>query len=129
MNKFADGDATIYAFERILEIDTELSNDELPEKNYMDSLDLITLFRDGINNRIVELGYPSADIDNIPQKLKFIKEQFKNNNIEPISDATLKNWLTTTTPSDDTSGRDKVFKLCFALEMDAVKKAEFCQKG
>lgn len=128
MKKFQEGEFTRLAFERILEIDQTLT-EELPGIEEMESLDPAMLFREGINNRLVKLRF-NGDIDSVDCQIDFLRRQFQKNKVEPrISDATLKNWLTKAAPAGNEKGRENVFKLCFALEMNAGEAAEFFLKA
>lgn len=126
MEKFQEGEFTQLAFDRILEID-QTSTEELPGIEEMEFLDPAMLFREGINNRLVKLGF-NGDIDSVDCKIDFLRKQFQKNKVEPpVKDATLKNWMTNAAPND--KGRENVFKLCFALGMNAEETAEFFLKA
>lgn len=128
MEKFQEGESTQLIFERILEID-QTSTEELPGIEEMESLDPAMLFRGGINSSLVKLGF-NGDIDSADCKIDFLRKQFQKNKVEPrVSDATLKNWMTQAAPTSNDNGRENVFKLCFALEMNAEQTAEFFLKA
>lgn len=128
MEKFQEGELTQLVFEQILEID-QTSTEELPGIEEMEALDPAMLFREGINNRLVKLGF-NGDIDSIDYKIDFLCKQFQKNKVEPqVKDGTLKNWMTKAAPRSDDNGRESVFKLCFALEMSAEETAEFFLKA
>ena len=126
MYKFQDNTRTQLAMDEILGMDTQALEEELPGIEYLDSFEHSTPFRDGIDAQIRKLGYAGA-MDNTQGKINFILEQFKKHQIDPISKPTLKNWLTASAPDD--KGRENVYKLCFALEMDARQTAEFFHKN
>ena len=128
MEKFQEGEFTQLAFERILEIDQTLT-EELPGIEEMEFLDPAMLFQEGINNRLVKLGF-NGDIDSVDCKIDFLRKQFQKNKVEPrVSDVTLKNWMTKAAPTSNDNGRENVFKLCFALEMSDEETAEFFLKA
>lgn len=128
MEKFQEGELTQLVFERILEID-QTSTEELPGIEEMEALDPAMLFREGINKRLVKLGF-NGDIDSVECKIDFLRKQFPKNKVEPrVSDVTLKNWMTKAAPTGNDNGRENVFKLCFALEMSAEETAEFFLKA
>lgn len=127
-NKISDGEATQIAMDKILEMNTQADEDELPEKEYIETLTASAPFRDGINKRIAQLGYVD-DLTDVSKRVDFLTAQFEKHEIEPISKATLKNWLSKTSPAGDSAGRENMFKLCFALEMDAAETAEFFLKA
>lgn len=67
----------------------------------MEFLNQEMLFPEGINNRLVELGY-NRDIDSVDCKIDFLRKQFQKNNVEPrVSDVALKNWMTKAAPTSD----------------------------
>lgn len=128
MEKFQEGEFTQLAFEQILEIDQTIT-EELPGIEEMEFLDPAMLFQEGINNRLVKLGY-KGDIDRVDCKIDFLRKQFHKNMVEPrVSDVTLKNWMTKAAPTSNDNGRENVFKLCFALEMSDEETAEFFLKA
>ena len=128
MEKFQEGELTQLAFERILEID-QTSTEELPGIEEMELLDPVMLFQEGINSRLVKLGF-NGDIASVDCKIDFLRKQFQKNKVEPrVSDVTLKNWMTKAAPTGNDKGRENVFKLCFALEMNAEETAEFFLKA
>ncbi len=128
MEKFQEGELTQLFFERIIEIDQTLT-EELPGIEEMEFLDSAMLFQEGINNRLVKLGF-NGDIDSVDCKIDFLRKQFQKNKVEPcVSEATLKNWMTKAAPTSKDNGRENVFKLCFALEMSAEETAEFFLKA
>ena len=128
MEKFHEGELTQLVFERILELDQTLT-EELPGIEEMEFLDSAMLFQEGINNRLVRLGF-TGDTDSADCKIDFLRRQFQKNKVEPpISDVTLRNWMTKAAPASNEKGRENVFKLCFALEMSAWETAEFFLKA
>ena len=93
------------------------------------------MFRAGIDRQLLKLGYPGS-LDDPLEKVRFLQDQFQKNEVPPVSNATLTNWITRMTkggkpssPSTKANGRENVFKLCFALEMNAVETAEFMLKS
>lgn len=128
MEKFQEGEFTQLIFERILEIDQTLT-EELPGIEEMEFLDPAMLFQEGINRRLIKLGF-NGDIDSVDCKMDFLRKQFQKNKVEPrVNDVTLKNWMTKAAPTSNDNGRENVFKLCFALEMNAEETAEFFLKA
>ncbi len=128
-DKFTDQEATQYAMDRIYEIDTFLTEESLPEKEYINSLDRISPFQEGINKRILQIGY-SGDLTDIPERKKFLTGRYQKNGIKEPSDPTLRGWLSgARMPAANNTGREDVFRLCFALEMTAEETAEFFLKA
>ena len=65
--------------------------EELSGIEEMEFLNQEMLFPEGINNRLVELGY-NRDIDSVDCKIDFLRKQFQKNKVEPrVSDVALKN--------------------------------------
>ena len=129
LDKFTDQEATQYAMDRIYEIDTFLTEENLPEKEYIESLDRISPFQEGINKRILQIGY-SGDLADIPERKKFLTGQYRKNGIKEPSDPTLRGWLSgAKMPAANSTGREDVFRFCFALEMTAEETAEFFLKA
>ena len=75
-SKFTDQEATQYAMDRIYEIDTFLTEENLSEKEYIESLDRIAPFQEGINKRILQIGY-SGVLTDIPERKKFLTGQYR----------------------------------------------------
>lgn len=128
-SKFTDQEATRYAMDRIYEIDTFLTEENLSEKEYIESLDRILPFQEGINKRILQIGY-SGVLTDIPERKKFLTGQYRKNGIKEPSDPTLRGWLSgARMPAANSTGREDVYRLCFALEMTAEETAEFFLKA
>ena len=73
--------------------------EELSGIEEMEFLNQEMLFQEGINNRLVELGY-NRDIDSVDCKIDFLRKQFQKNKVEPrVSDVELKNWMTKAAPT------------------------------
>lgn len=87
MEKFQEGEFTQLVFERILEMDQTLA-EELLGIEEMESLNQEMLFQEGINNRLVELGY-NGDIDSVDRKIDFLRKQLQKNKVKlRVSDVT-----------------------------------------
>lgn len=128
-DKFADGEATQYAIRKISVMEAQATEDALLQKEYIDLLDTATPLRDGIQKRIVQLGY-SGNLEDIAGQKKFVLNKYHEHAITPPSGPTLRSWLSgAKMPAGSSTGRENVFRLCFALEMDAVKTAEFFLKS
>ena len=124
--RFQENTQTQYAIDAILDMDVQAS-EEISETEFWKSLEHQTQFQDGIDSGIIKLGYDGAK-DDVSAKVRFITEQFKKHDIDPVSTTTLKNWYTKATPGDNSASRPNVYKLCFALEMNAIETAEFFLK-
>lgn len=127
--KYNDGEATQIAMDIIFDMDTQVDEEKLPGKEYMESLDFATPFRDGINKQIAQIGYVD-DLTDVFKRKAFLIAQYQKYGIKQPSDPTLKSWLTgDKAPTGNNIGRENVFQLCFALEMNAVETAEFFLKA
>lgn len=131
MPKYEDGPLTALAEDRLEDwlrkMDPDV--DELPSKEFFEEYKPAELFREGIDNRLRELGYAGSQ-ENPKEKVAFLRAQFEKNKVAPVSNATLKNWLTRdAAPRSNQPSRENVFRLCFALEMDADQTARFMLKS
>lgn len=133
--KFEDGSLTRMAGKKIGELEEEFSEEGLPERKYFEELEPGTLFREGIDGRLFKLGYDSS-MDDPKKKVTFLQAQFEKNGVAPVSSATLTNWLTRVdkngkpaAPRTNQQNRENIFRLCFALEMDAADTAVFMLKS
>jgi len=134
MPKYEDDTLTMSAWEQILELDTT-AEDTLPAKDYFEQFTPADLFREGIDKRLCVLHY-AGSMDDPAEKIDFLLAQFQKNGVPPVSKVTLTNWMTRTdksgkasSPRTNQHGRENVFRLCFALEMDAVETARFMLKS
>lgn len=117
--------ATEYAYGKIFEFDFD--NCELPGKEYINSLNEITLFVDAVKKRVASIGYDGS-ADDISAIAKFILGLCKSEEIN-ISRQNINNWLISGMPANTASGRENVYKLCFALKMNAKETSEFFLKA
>lgn len=109
---------TEYAFDSFYELD--FSNEILPGIEYINSLDEITLFADALKKRATELGW----VESADTLINFLIGLCKNASVD-ISRQNITNWVDGITPSGNSAGRENVYKLCFALKMDASETKKF----
>ena len=121
MARFDDNQATQYAYGEIFNYD--FAQVDLPGREYFDSLDDTSLFVETVTNRAFELGY-QKDTDLVTFLMGLCKEA----NVV-LSRQTISNWLSKGAPASSESGRENIYKLCFALKMDALQTAEFFLKA
>lgn len=121
MARFDDNQATQYAYGEIFNYD--FAKVDLPGREYFDSLDDTSLFVEAVTNRALELGY-QKDTDLVTFLMGLCKEA----NVV-LSRQTISNWLSKGVPASSESGRENIYKLCFALKMDALQTAEFFLKA
>jgi len=125
---FAHSYASASYGDKIYELPADIEYEEMPAKEYFDTMDsdVTRLFKEKLCEQIARLN-PNINCSDDSEVVRFLTAQFKKHQMDGISSTTLKNWLTKASP--DSTGRANVFKLCFALEMNAVQTAEFFLKG
>lgn len=121
MQKYSDNQATQLAYGEIFNYDFDMV--ELPSKEYFDSLDDYLLFTDSVKNRARAIGYRD-DMDIVDFLVGLCKETGVG-----LSRATISNWMAKGSPASGESGRNNVYKLCFALRMNAEQTGEFFLKA
>lgn len=121
---YSDGEKTQMAFDELFALDYE--TDELPAKAYMDSLDDMKLFSEKMIKRIRILGYDGEE--DVNSMTAYILKRCQSEKIE-LSRQNITNWLTKGFPSGNELGRENVYRLCFALQMNAEQTKEFFLKA
>ena len=105
----------------------DFENNELPGKEDMEEIDCVATFFEYVYNHAVHCGY-SSDADDTRALVSYVFEKCKAANIN-ISRQTIVNWLTKGLPANTASGRENVYRLCFALEMNSQQVQEFFLKA
>lgn len=124
MKQYNNNEVTQFIEDRFFTYDFE--NEELPCKEDMEKINPSEGFLRYVHINATRCGY-SGEKD--AHKLaKFISEKSKAMGAE-ISVNTLKNWMTRMIPSNNEGGRENVYRLCFALNMNAEQTAEFFLKA
>lgn len=118
MNNSYKSNNTEYAFDSFYDLD--FLREELPGIEYINSLDEITLFSDALIKRAKELGWSEST----ETATNFIINLCKKAEVD-ISRQNIINWLEGVAPSSNMSGRENVYKLCFALKMNANETKKF----
>lgn len=99
-------------------------------KKDIDKFNNCTLFLEGILLRIKDLGYQGetyqVDKADIKEVLDFLCSLYKEEQME-VSRPALRNWLVKNPPNS--GSRELVYKLCFALKMDAEQTEKFFLKN
>lgn len=121
---YSDGEKTQLAFDELFSLDYE--PEALPAKEYMDSLNDLKLFSERIIKRIRILGYDGEE--EVNKIVAYILKRCENEKIQ-ISRQNITNWLTKGFPSSSEHGRENVYRLCFALQMNAEETKEFFLKA
>lgn len=83
-------------------------------------------FSEGLTEYIRSHGY-SGDMDSIDDKTDFIKQKCKDNNVT-LNPSVVKTWFKDKRPRSGAESRTLVYKLCFALNMNAKEAADFFYK-
>lgn len=122
MAKYEMGEQTIVAKERIEEFNQNISKVNTHDQFY-----------NGIYKRVSEIGYKGKRNSALSIRF-FICEQFRKHNIQmpgkqDNTETNIKRWLEVSSPNDSTQSRDNVYRLCFALEMNAQETEEFFLKS
>lgn len=125
MEKFQSNEDTMLAQGEFFKYDFE--NDELPGKEYIDSLDEVSIFTDKVKSRIVQLGY-TGNLEDNNEVVSYIYAKVKEAKVD-ISRQNIVNWFGNGMPSSGEGGRENVYKLCFALHMNEEETMEFFLKA
>lgn len=124
MAKHEMGEQTIIAKEQIHSFNSNISQVNVKKQ-----------FRDGVIDRIYKIGY-TGDRWNTWEIIDFICTKFQEHDIQMVerqkdnTRTNITNWLSDNghVPNDSEQSRPNVYKLCFALEMDAYKTEDFFLK-
>ena len=124
MKKHANNDATRKVEENFFKYDFE--ENEFPGKDDMDALNTVSTFVEYVLLHAKRCNYSSNDHDmnNLATFLAIKCQEAEVN----ISRQTLTNWLTKGRPSNTANGRENVYRLCFALQMNTQQTSEFFLK-
>lgn len=108
--------------------DFEFDYSDVPGKEYIESLNLVTTFYDYTYIYAQKNGF-QEDKSNADALAKFILKLGEERNSPLSSLNTIKNWLKKTPPAANQSGRENVYILCFALGLNAKETKEFFLKA
>ena len=125
MKPYENSDATRLVEGKFFEYDFE--NSEFPGKADMEAMDSVSTFSEYVCTLSIRCGYADSPED-VGALASFVFEKCKTANVS-ISRQTLVNWLTKGLPANTAGGRENVYCLCFALEMDAQQTREFFLKA
>lgn len=125
MKPYDNSDATRLVENKFFEYDFE--NNEFPGKDDMEKMDSVSTFSEYVHTHAVRCGYES-DAADAGTLASFVSERCKETGVN-ISRQTLVNWLTKGLPANTAGGRENVYRLCFALQMDAQQTREFFLKA
>ena len=120
--KFEDREQTELALDSLFSYDFE---DDLPGLEDIEQFDDVMLFKEAILKRIAELGFEGESDSDI---VSFLLGLCKDHGAD-ISRQTLSNWICESAPSGGAQSRNNVYRLCFALDFDENRTAEFFLKA
>lgn len=108
--------------------DFEFDYGDVPGKEYIESLDIVTTFYDYTYTYAQKNGFDGEKSD-ADMLAKFIMKLGEKRNAPLSSLNTLKNWLKKAPPSANQAGRENVYTLCFALGLNVKETKEFFLKA
>lgn len=120
--QISDGTNTRYAYQRMT-----ISDDVLPGVEYIKELEKSSPFLRKLYERMTDCGYRGEQND-IKEAVRFLWRCCEQADVK-ISRQTLSNWLVTGVVAHNSIARENVYKLCFALKMNAHQTEEFFLKG
>ena len=106
----------------------EFDYNDVPGKEYIESLDVVTTFYDYTHTYAQKNGF-NGDRSDADALAKFIFALGSEKSAPLSSLNTVKNWLKKAPPSGNQAGRENVYTLCFALGLDATETKEFFLKA
>lgn len=133
--KYPEYEATQFARNQILQFD--FMDQDVPGKEYIETLENASPFADKLRERACALGY-SGDLTDVKSLRSFLFQLLKkeqgiiDENNARVWKANLTNWLVPQkeNPAPVMPGkREAVYQLCFALQMNAHEAGEFFVKG
>lgn len=126
MTEYRNNDATQLAEDTFFELEYDSMKPVGVE--YIKTLNVVTTFYEYVLKYAKKCGYDGDDNDANKLANFIVKEGEKRNS--PLSSLeTVKNWLKSAPPSADQRGRENVYKLCFALGLNAKETKEFFFKA
>ena len=93
MPRYSDGNATRMAWTQLDHIEDldESFDDFAAHKAYFEQYSPADLFRKGIDQRLLALQYDGS-MEDTDEKVRFLHAQFAKNQVEEVSEQTLRNW-------------------------------------
>ena len=108
--------------------DFEFEYDDVPGKEYIETLNEVTTFYDYTYTYAQKNGF-DGDKSGADALAKFIVKLGEERNAPLSSLNTVKNWLKKAPPAANQAGRENVYTLCFALGLNANETKEFFLKA
>ena len=126
MAEFNNNYATQCAVDAFSAFEYDYQN--IPGKEYIESLNIVTTFYDYTHDYAKSSGYTGAKSD--PDVLaKYIYDSSVEKQAPLSSLNTVKNWLKKAPPTGTQTGRENVYRLCFTLGLNAIQTKEFFLKA
>ena len=108
--------------------DFEFDYEDVPGKEYIQSLNVVTTFYDYTYIYAQKNGF-QEDKSNADALAKFVMKLGEERKALLSSPNTVKNWLKKSPPAANQAGRENVYILCFALGLNAKETKEFFLKA
>lgn len=128
MEQYQNNPATEYIYDTMFSYDFE--SDDFPGREDMESMDSVSTFREYLLAHARRCGY-SKDASDQDALVAFVADLCSESDIRLGSGTKgmIDRWLTNDLPSSTKSGRENVYRLCFALKMNAHQAGEFFLKA
>jgi len=128
MEHIENREATEYIYGAYFSYDFD--EEALPQIEDMEAMDTVSTFCEYVHTYAMRCGY-KGDVSNEKELAAYVAKKCEDADITLGSGtkATLERWLKKGLPANTADGRENVYKLCFALKMDAQQTAEFFLKA
>lgn len=128
MDRIKNNEATEYVYGAYFSYDFD--TETLPQIEDMEAMDTVSTFCEYVYIHTVRCGY-TGDRSNNKELAMFVTKKCNDACITLGSGtkATIERWLKKGLPANTADGRDNVYKLCFALGMNAQQTVEFFLKA
>jgi hypothetical protein len=125
MKQYSNNQATEYVYGALFGFNFE--EEGLPGKEDIEKLNAVSNFTEYVYEYAKRCGF-LGDTSDTKKLTAFLYGKCKEANVK-ISRQTLGNWLTRAMPAGTVNGRENVYQLCFALQMNGRQAAEFFLKA
>lgn len=128
MDRIENNEATEYVYGSYFGYDFD--TESLPQIEDMEAMDTASTFCEYVYLHAVRCGY-AGDRANTKELAVFVAKKCDDAGVVLGSGtkATIERWLKKGLPANTSDGRDNVYKLCFALKMNAQQTVEFFLKA
>ena len=125
MAAYENNDATRLIEDKFWEYNFE--EEYLPGKEDIEAWNVVANFKEYVTNYAIKCGYED-DVTDTKKLTSFIAKKCVDCQADIIRQ-TIANWLNSGLPANTASARENVYKLCFALQLNANQTAEFFLKA